>query len=125
MNKKHWPRGSDTLGDLLAIEMLRSLDGDQPTFVPAVDISLAQQYLQQKKNDSIAAVPLLANRADRILTDELGAGSKTIDYALKWLSRLRIVGVFLVLITAIGICGTKILVSTSVPTFSVEFGVSR
>ncbi|MHB1035010.1 MAG: DUF2868 domain-containing protein [Pirellulales bacterium] len=108
------------LADLLTIATLRGLEGDEPRFLPSVDLPLGKRLAPQDTSNPGAMAKVLAARADSILRAEYGLGRSAIAWAVKWLWRIRLLFVVFVAASAAGICGRVLLAREADQTVSVE-----
>ena len=109
-----------SLAELLTIETLRRLENNEPRFLPFVDVPLASRVDPQDIDNADVMGGVFAERADTILRAEYGRGKSTIAAVVKWLVRLWIAIVALVLLVETGICGHVLLAREADQTVSLE-----
>lgn len=112
--------GEASLAELLTIETLRRLENNEPRFLPAVDVPLSSRVDPRDTDNADAMTGMFAERADTILRAEYGRGKSTIAAVVKWLVRVWIVIVGLILAVETGICGHVLLARGADETVSLE-----
>ncbi len=112
--------GSLPLADLLAIETLRRLEHGEPEYRPSVDLALAGELDVDHRGAPARPWEVLAQRADRILSDRYGLGRQRIAEGLRllrlaWLALLAVIAVL-----ATGICANRLLARRSNEPVSID-----
>jgi hypothetical protein len=121
MHEKKQNHRDASLADLLAIQTLRSLEGDQPRFLPSVDLPLASEVDPRQIENPSTAVDVLARRANTVLRSEYGLGKSEIGKGLESLWWVRFAFIGFVAVSAAGLCGYVLQAKDETQPVSVEW----